>query len=209
MQPKVVCFVCVPYSNRVYWLCSSFCVRPVDHNVYSCLQVLGILIVLGACIVKLPQIINVWRSKSGEGLPIVSSELENYVYLVHVCYGFINGLPATSYGEAAASWIQNLILLFLLYRFQKCSPLRAASAILVVAAVVTPVYMGLISRPMIAKLYDMNSTIYLASKLPLIVSAFQQVCASTRPCSCCPSMCAHLHISFTFGAVRGLVVCFS
>lgn len=132
----------------------------------------------GACIVKLPQIVNVWKSKSGEGLPVVSSELENYVYLIHVCYGVINGLPAMAYGEAAASWIQNFVLLFMLYRFQKHSPLRAATALLVVAGVATPAYMGLISKPMIAKLYDMNATIFLASKLPMIVSAFQKVCSS-------------------------------
>lgn len=148
---------------------------PEPSTEHSCLQVLGILIVLGSCIVKLPQIYNVWKSKSGEGLPVVSSELENYVYLIHVCYGVVNGLPPTAYGEAVASWIQNLILLFMLYRFQKYSMLRASSAILVVAAVVSPVYMGLISRPIMANLYDMNSSIYLVSKLPMILSAFREV----------------------------------
>jgi uncharacterized protein with PQ loop repeat len=145
--------------------------------------VLGIVIVIGACVVKLPQIINVWKSKSGEGMPIVSSELENYVYLIHVSYGIINQLPAMAYGEAALSWIQNLVLLSLLYRFQKRSSLRASSVLLVIAAVVTPVYMGLISNALIAKLYDMNSTIYLASKLPVIISSFQQVSVHASCCS--------------------------
>lgn len=165
------------------------------------------MIVLGACIVKIPQIMNVWRSKSGEGLPIVSSELENYVYLIHVSYGIINGLPVMAYGEAAASWVQNLILLFLLYRYQKHTSVRAGSAILVVLAVLTPVYMGLISRPMIATLYDMNSTIYLASKLPLIVTAFHQVCVIAESCSltCAPVQpcgtifCFHLFPFFSSG----------
>ena len=160
------------------WSRYTYSLHEPSHSraLQPCLQALGILIVLGSCIVKLPQIYNVWKSKSGEGLPVVSSELENYVYLIHVCYGVVNELPPTAYGEAVASWIQNLILLFMLYKFQKCSLLRASSAILVVAAIATPVYSGLISRPVMANLYDMNSSIYLMSKLPMILSAFKEVC---------------------------------
>lgn len=136
---------------------------------------MGIAILAGACIVKLPQIFNVWRAKSGEGLPMVSSEIENYVYCIHISYGFVNGLPITAYGEAAASWVQNFLLLLLLYKFKKSTPLRPLLAILVVAAVLTLVYMGFVSKSLMAKLYDANSTIYLVSKLPQVIAAFKEV----------------------------------
>jgi len=131
---------------------------------------------MGACITKLPQIIGVYKSKSGEGLPLLSSELENYVYLIHVSYGIIMGLPITSYGEAAVTWIQNFVLLMMLYRFKQASSVRPMLAILVVAIVGVPVFQNMIDQPLIAKLYDLNSTVYMASKLPQIIAAFQQVC---------------------------------
>jgi mannose-P-dolichol utilization defect 1 len=143
-------------------------------------QMLGIAILAGACIVKLPQIIAVWKSKSGEGLPLVSGELENYVYAIHMAYGVVNGLPITAYGEAAASWVQNFLLLLLLYKFKGASPLRPVVALLVVAAVLAPVVQGHVTPQVIAAMYDANSTIYLLSKLPQIIQAFQEV----RSCHC-------------------------
>jgi mannose-P-dolichol utilization defect 1 len=140
------------------------------------MQALGIGILAGACVTKLPQILNVYTSKSGEGLPLMSSELENYVYMIHVSYGIITGLPFTAFGEAAVTWLQNLALLALLYQFKRASPFRPMITVLVIAAVVSPVYMGLISPQLIHKLYDANSTIYMASRLPQLIAAFQQVC---------------------------------
>lgn len=143
------------------------------------LQALGLGILLGACITKLPQIISVYKAKSGEGLPLLSSELENYVYLIHVSYGIILGLPVTAFGEAAVTWVQNFVLLMMLYRFKNASAVRPIVAILVVAMVCVPVSQNMIDKPMISKLYDLNSTVYMASKMPQILSAFRQVRIST------------------------------
>eukprot|EP00892_Ulva_mutabilis_P010252 jgi/Ulvmu1/759/UM010_0133.1 len=137
-------------------------------------KALGLGILAGACITKLPQIIGVYKSKSGEGLPLLSSELENYVYLIHISYGMIMGLPVTAFGEAAVTWAQNIVLLMLLYRFKNASMLRPMMALLVVAMVAGPVSQSMIDQATIAKLYDLNSTVYMASKLPQIIAAFQQ-----------------------------------
>lgn len=159
------------------------------------MQALGLGILVGACITKLPQIIGVYKSKSGEGLPLLSSELENYVYLIHVSYGVIMGLQITSFGEAAVTWLQNIVLLMMLYRFKQASPLRPMLTVAVVAMVMGPVSQNMIDQSMIAKLYDLNSTVYMASKLPQIIAAFQQVCIvllqSLLPLrlSCIPNRC--------------------
>lgn len=119
----------------------------------------------------------------------MSSELENYVYLIHVSYGIVMGLPITAFGEAAVAWIQNFVLLMLLYRFKNTSILRPMVAITVVAMVAAPVYNSMIDQPTIAKLYDLNSTVYMASKLPQIISAFRQVRLVFSPCSGFASVC--------------------
>jgi membrane-bound metal-dependent hydrolase YbcI (DUF457 family) len=84
-------------------------------------------------------------------------------------------LPITAYGEAAVSWLQNGILLVLLYYFKKASLIRPMLAITVVVLVATPVLLDLITPAMMAKLYDANSTIFLAARLPQIITAFREV----------------------------------
>jgi PQ loop repeat len=51
------------------------------------LQMLGAVILLGACVVTLPQVAAVVRSRSVDGLSLASFEVENYAYCVHLAYG--------------------------------------------------------------------------------------------------------------------------
>jgi len=60
-------------------------------------QMLGIAILAGACITKLPQIAAVVNARSADGLSLVSIELENFVYLVHASYGYL--LVRNSWGS--------------------------------------------------------------------------------------------------------------
>lgn len=50
---------------------------------------LGIGILAGACITKLPQILSVWNARSAAGLSVFAVELENWCYLIHTSYGYI------------------------------------------------------------------------------------------------------------------------
>lgn len=54
---------------------------------------LGVGILLGACVTKLPQLAAVARARSAAGLSLVSFEVENYCYAVHVAYGALIQLP--------------------------------------------------------------------------------------------------------------------
>ena len=65
-----------------------------------------------------------------------------------VCEGWIHGLPITAYGEAGAMWLQNVVLLALLYTFSRASIARPALSMFVVILVATPVALGQVcSRP--------------------------------------------------------------
>ena len=62
-------------------------------------QGLGYGIVAGSTLVKVPQLLNVVRAKSAEGLSPLSLELETVSLAIATTYGFINQLPITAFGE--------------------------------------------------------------------------------------------------------------
>ena len=83
------------------------------------LQGLGFGIIAFACIVKLPQIFKIAKSKSASGLSMLSFELEQLALTVHATYGSILGLPFSAYGEAVVLILQNTLLLSQIYIFAK------------------------------------------------------------------------------------------
>lgn len=54
-------------------------------------KALGYIVILGACVTKIPQIRNVVRAKSARGLSELSCELETVGLFIHSAYGIING----------------------------------------------------------------------------------------------------------------------
>ncbi len=87
-------------------------------------QLLGYLIIAGACYVKVPQILTLHRAKSAEGLSASSFELEQIGYSIHSTYGFIMGLPLTAFAEAIIMLLQNTFLLCQVYFYSRASTLR-------------------------------------------------------------------------------------
>jgi len=82
-------------------------------------RLLGSAIVLMSCIIKLPQIMAILRSKSAEGLSLASFETELIAYTLTFAYGLHFGLPFTGYGEAIIMSAQDVLLLALIYKHAK------------------------------------------------------------------------------------------
>jgi len=61
---------------------------------------LGLGIVAGATLVKLPQIAAVVRAKSAEGLNPLSFELETLGLAIAASYGFLHHLAFSAFGES-------------------------------------------------------------------------------------------------------------
>jgi uncharacterized protein with PQ loop repeat len=64
-------------------------------------EALGLGIVLGSTMVKMPQILTVVRAKSAEGLSPLSFELETLGLVIAATYGTLNKLAFSAYGESA------------------------------------------------------------------------------------------------------------
>ena len=76
---------------------------------------------------KVPQITNVARAKSAEGLAPISFELEQIGLSIHTAYGFLLDLPFNTYGEALIILLQNTYLLAQIYFYAKAPMWRSAS----------------------------------------------------------------------------------
>lgn len=63
-------------------------------------QGLGIGIVAGSFLVKLPQIANVVSAKSAQGLNPTSFEIETFCVTVAATYGFAHRLSFSAFGES-------------------------------------------------------------------------------------------------------------
>lgn len=96
----------------------------IQHNFFDfvCLKfllskVLSYGILFGAMIVKVPQIINIIRSKSTQGLSPIMYGLENISYMIAIVYNFRYDYPFSTFGESVFLLIQGFILvgLFALY----------------------------------------------------------------------------------------------
>jgi mannose-P-dolichol utilization defect protein 1 len=114
------------------------------------LQGLGFGIIAFACIVKLPQILKIAKSRSASGLSMLSFELEQLALTVHATYGFILGLPFSAYGEAVVLILQNTLLLSQIYSFAKAPLWRPLLVTSIFGAVLSCVSAGTCPPPNIS-----------------------------------------------------------
>lgn len=96
----------------------------------------------GATIVKVPQILNIVRAGSAEGINAVSIELETIGYFVHFSYGFLRGLPFSTYGEAGLLLAQTIVLLLLVNSYAQAPLWRSALVVALLSFAGRAVYAG-------------------------------------------------------------------
>lgn len=97
-------------------------------------KALGVAIILGSCLNKVPIMINMMKSQSAAGISRSSLYGEAVVYANGAMYGFLEGHPFTAYGENASLLIQNIVLIAMTWSFlsKTSSPVRVQEQILLV-----------------------------------------------------------------------------
>lgn len=105
-------------------------------------QGLGLGIVIGASMVKLPQILAVRQSKSAEGLNRLAFELEEIGLAVMSANGFVMGLPFSAFGDAVFLLLQNTFLIGQIYYYSKTPVSRGLAGATALAAWFAAVALG-------------------------------------------------------------------
>ncbi|PJF16942.1 Monosaccharide-P-dolichol utilization protein [Paramicrosporidium saccamoebae] len=106
--------------------CSRALLTNMDFKNFKCLKLavskgLGVGIIGGAMVVKVPQILKILASRSTEGLSFLSVVLETLAASITFAYNFRAGNSFTTYGETFFMTIQNVLLLLLLGLYRKQS----------------------------------------------------------------------------------------
>ncbi|KAJ1679326.1 hypothetical protein EV182_002284, partial [Spiromyces aspiralis] len=91
---------------------------------YAISKLLGLGIVLGGCIVKLPQIYKIVKSRSAAGISLPAYIQETAANIIVLAYNLRENNPFTTYGETLFIGIQNYVITIMLYLFSN-SPFRA------------------------------------------------------------------------------------
>lgn len=159
--------------------CYSSLVLDIDVADEGCLKLavskaLGVGIVAASSVVKVPQIVNLVRSRSASGISFLSYLLETSSYLISLAYNVRNGFPFSTYGETALILGQNVVITVLVLNYSG----RAGIAALFVAALAGAVGAlfteGILDAKAMGVLQAGAGTLGVASKLPQILAIWQE-----------------------------------
>jgi mannose-P-dolichol utilization defect protein 1 len=139
---------------------------------YSFSKVLGLGMVCGGAILKLPQIIKILMSKSTKGISVTSYFLETIALLISIAYNVRFGYPFTTWGEYPFMAIQCFIVLFLIYFFKKTRKnlLYLLAPIVFLCVIFTK---GLIPNSLLQILQTCTVGITIAGRLPQIFANYK------------------------------------
>lgn len=78
---------------------------------------MGLGIILGSVLVKLPQIIKIWGNKSGEGISLFSVFFDLSAITINAAYSYVKAFPFSAWGDSAFLAVQTFLigLLVLIY----------------------------------------------------------------------------------------------
>ena len=131
--------------------------------------IIDVALILGAFFVKVPQVIQIWRSKSTEGLEEKSLYLDVVCCLVHVMYCYLSeNIKFGEYGDTAAVIISNVIIVQLYFQYEKKVPGRSNRNKQIMVYTMFAVIIGIIIA-----IYNVDKTLlYLLqlSQTPLLLA---------------------------------------
>jgi mannose-P-dolichol utilization defect protein 1 len=136
-------------------------------------KALGYGIVLGASMVKLPQILKIWYSKSTYGISLVGMLMETYCYLFTTLYNVQYGHPFSSYGEALFMSLQNLVILSFIFYFSR-NPYGFVYSMLAYGLMWWILSSGIIGNVGFLILQLVTTLIFSLSRLPQITRNYLQ-----------------------------------
>lgn len=96
-------------------------------------KALGVAIILGSMLNKIPIMLNMMNSQSAAGISRNSLYGEAMVYSNCAMYGLLSGHPFTAYGENASLLVQNAVLIVMTWNFlsKTSSPVQSQEKMLV------------------------------------------------------------------------------
>ncbi|XP_043511804.1 mannose-P-dolichol utilization defect 1 protein homolog [Frieseomelitta varia] len=127
-------------------------------------KVLGLGIIGGSFLVKVPQILKILKNKSAEGINVFSVLLDLFAISAMVSYSFVSGFPFSSWGDGVFLGIQTVTIAVLVMHFSG-DTVQATAFLASYLAVLFVANSGLTSVNVLWACQAMNIPIVLVSKL--------------------------------------------
>lgn len=158
--------------------CYKSLVEDLNYNDIACLKLgvskaLGVGIVAGGSIVKVPQILKLVSSGSSAGISVLSYVLETTAFLITLGYNVRQGFPFSTYGESAFIAIQNVFITLLALHYGKQNSAAAITVVALGAALYALFSHGGITFQTLQYLQTLTIPIALGSKIPQIFTIFK------------------------------------
>lgn len=158
--------------------CYTSLVEELNVSDVDCLKLflskgLGIGIVLGGALAKLPQIIKIISAQSARGLSFESYVLETCAMGITFAYNLRQGNPFSTYGEVAFLTLQNIIISLLILSYAKRTNDLITSVLVTIVAAYCLGQPWIVSDSNLAFLQALSIPISLLSKIPQIITNYQ------------------------------------
>ncbi|KAF8925673.1 hypothetical protein EDD21DRAFT_364728 [Dissophora ornata] len=167
-------------------LIEDFNYRDVPCIKYAISKGLGLGIVAGGAIVKVPQIIKIVHARSAKGVSLSSYMLETLACVISLAYNIRQGNPISTYGETFFVTLQNLAILALMlhYTGRNISAFVLLTSFLLMGNILgrtfehtqvdgTVVTTALVSQAALTVLQGATIPINLFSKVPQIIENYK------------------------------------
>lgn len=184
-------FLKTPATAIIGESCYSSLIEDLNYHDVDCIKYgvskgLGLGIVAGGAIVKVPQILKIVHAHSAQGVSFSSYFLETLASVIALAYNYRNGNPISTYGETFFVTIQNFIIIVLMLYYSR----RSTTAFVVISSLLflgnvlartstvtqldgTVVTAAIVSDDVLRFLQATTIPINLFSKVPQIIENYQ------------------------------------
>ncbi|XP_067003372.1 mannose-P-dolichol utilization defect 1 protein homolog [Anabrus simplex] len=133
---------------------------------------LGLGIIAGSVMVKVPQITKILNSKSAEGISILSVLLDLFAITSSVAYSFVKGFPFSAWGEGLFLAVQTAIIATLVLLYGG-SLVRAVGFVISYVILLFVLLSGFTPVDMLWSMQAVNVPIIITGKLIQVVTNYR------------------------------------
>ncbi|KAG9046074.1 hypothetical protein FS837_005150 [Tulasnella sp. UAMH 9824] len=176
---KYPSFIEAPATAIIGKKCFSSLLENLDYTDNDCIKyavskVLGLGIVVGGSIVKIPQVLIIQRARSARGLSVSAFTMELISCAISTVYNVRNGYAFSTYGENAFLTLQNAIITLQILHYQPTLTARDSNRPKVLGAGVSMLISFLMlyiaPLPTLTLLQGLTIPISAIAKVPQIVA---------------------------------------
>ncbi|KAJ3110268.1 hypothetical protein HK100_003100 [Physocladia obscura] len=131
-------------------------------------KTLGLGIVVGSSIVKVPQILKIVAAENADGVSLVAYVLETLALIITLAYNIRKANPFSTFGEIAFISLQNVVILLLLTTYAKKYVSLLATSVFFAATTYVLVFSDVITSELLTSLQWVSIIVATASKVPQI-----------------------------------------